>query len=123
MAFFKIEVNQAVNLQKEMFFAQCWQQGNLLMSYRKTREDEKFTPAEFNITLVAMDPTVHTFVKSKRSYNDFSPSLILSHKDRPTLKAGAYMLIVDVRWNSIAENNPILKEILISVSSTAEVWV
>jgi hypothetical protein len=69
------------------------------MSYRKTREDEKFTPAEFNMTLVAMDPTFHSFVKSKRSYNDFSPSMILSHKDRSTLDAGEYLLVVDVRWN------------------------
>ena len=55
------------------------------------------------MTLVAMDPTHHNFVKSKRSYNDFSPSLIIGPKDRHTLEAGEYMLVVDVRWNKIAE--------------------
>jgi len=37
-----------------------------------------------------------------------------------TLLAGSYLLVVDVRWNRIAEENPVLKRVRMQVSAPRE---
>ena len=55
-------------------------------------------------------------MKSKTSYREFGASLVIYENDRAVLKAGKYMLMVDMCWNDIAETDPLLKEILIKVT-------
>ena len=94
MAFFQIEMESP----EGMFFAQCFQSGEQLNSYRlDNNNDNKFLPSDFNLTLIDMEKD--TVVKSKISYGEFSPSLVIG---KSVLKARKYMLVVDVMWNKLA---------------------
>lgn len=88
---------------------------------KKKFDYKKFQPADINITLIELDPEKYTFVKSKANYKEFGPSLIIDDDDFHFMRAGKYMLILDYRWNQIAKENHILKEVTVSVTANAKI--
>ena len=50
MAFFEIYMDET-----EVFFAQCFQSGNHLRTYRHEQKAEKFEPSCFNLTLIDLE--------------------------------------------------------------------
>ena len=64
-----------------------------------------------------MDQDNHSVIKAQSSYGNFAPSLVLTCRDRRKLEPGQYMLMVDTRWNKIADDYTVLKKVKIRVTS------
>ena len=119
MMFYTVKVQEDVSLKNGIISFQFWQQGNLLQNYHK-KGDERYIPSEFNVVLISMDPECHEVIQSTLSHHSFCPTLLLTQKEQMTLLAGSYLLVVDVRWNRIAEENPVLKRVRMQVAAPRE---
>jgi len=115
MAFFRLDVNELINLQSGVFAATIYQQGNRLGKCRANHD--RFEPSEFNMTLI-QTKTGHssTFLKSVQG-DAFNLTMIVDKDDHKTLASGTYILVVDARWNKIANNHHAYKNISVSVES------
>ena len=85
---------------------------------RSGNANQRFEPAEFCFTLISARGGQPSQILKSNTGNQFRMSLTLTGHDLSTLQAGTYMLMVDSRWNKVAEMNPQhYKQILVTASS------
>ena len=114
MAFFKIEIPEAVDASKDIFFIRAWQQGNHLKSFYEMGRLTKLRPAQVNFSLFRISGEQHI---QSAICNEDTACLMLNPT---TLKSGMYMLIVDYLWNGQSEaHHKTCQQIDLSITSPA----
>lgn len=68
---------------------------------------------------MSLDMMQAPIIKSAVAFDDAHPCLILNAEDGSFLQKGEYLLMIDFRWNQVAEDNAVLRKVTITVSSPA----
>lgn len=118
-AFFKILVPTDLQLfgGDSVFSCSIFTGGNRLGCYHRVEDQDQFNFSATCLTLLYVDPYDSEwdvkFIKSETSVDSFDASLICTGDDPQTLLAGEYTLVVDCKWNRKAQENPVLREMML----------
>ena len=110
LAYFSIELENAVDCENEIFSIGCIQQGDRLKKWRSRNDEEKWWPSEFGILLMTAGGEWVAGIHGGASNMNFS--LLLQDEQ---LEPGQYIICVDPTWNESSETHEDFKKVLIDI--------
>lgn len=124
LAFFEVTFNETIDLHTNYVSTSVYQKGNKLGTYTNIKPTEKFEPARFHQTLLRMvseKDEACEHVASGGINTTFNSSMVIDIEHMNGIQPGKYILVVAAAWNKIAEDNPILKDIRLAITSPGDV--